>query len=118
MDSKRNVSDDFDDGKEQMTGRNGAPSEYLLSLPGTRPLSARYLSATCSVFNRTNTEQVMHMCRTRTMANRCQQNRVFYSICTIFANKYRRYVVKTALAPRGLISLDAGGSVRLLRVRV
>ena len=54
-----------------MTGRNGAPSEYLLSLPGTRPLSARYLSATCSVCNRTNTEQVMHMCRTRTMANRC-----------------------------------------------
>ena len=66
------MSDDFDDGKGQMTGRNGAPSEYLLSLPGTRPLSARYLSATCSVWNRTNTEQVMHMCRTRTMANRCQ----------------------------------------------
>ena len=59
------------DGKGQMTGRNSAPSEYLLSLPGTRPLSARYLSATCSVRNRTNTEQVMHMCRTRTMANRC-----------------------------------------------
>ena len=36
------------DGKGQ-TGRNSVPSEYLLSLPGTRPLSARYLSATCSV---------------------------------------------------------------------
>ena len=49
----------------------GVPSEYLLSLLGTRPLSARYLSATCSVQNRTNTAQVMHMYRTKTMANRC-----------------------------------------------
>ena len=53
------------DGKGQVTSRNAAPSEYLLSLPGTRPLYARYLSATCSVLNRTNTEQVMHMCRTK-----------------------------------------------------
>ena len=46
------------------------PSEYLLSLLGTRPLSARYLSVTCSVLNRTNTTQVLYACRTKSMANR------------------------------------------------
>ena len=47
------------------------PSEYLLSLLGTRPQSARYLSATCSVLNRTNTAQLLCLYRTRMLANRC-----------------------------------------------
>ena len=48
----------------------GVPREYLLSLLGTCPLFARYLSATCSVLNQTNTAQVMHEYRTKSVANR------------------------------------------------